>query len=156
MGIFDDVVVNAKSAAEAVGRKAGQLVDVSKLRIGAAELNSEITKRYDVLGQYVYDNCRQLLTGDPEAFGMMAEIDELKAQAAAIAKELGDRQNKIICSTCGKACANSDQFCSSCGAKLAPEPEPIPQEGGPNDHAAADAAQGPEAQVSDIPPRQYP
>ena len=41
MGILDDVVVNAKSAAEAVGRKAGQLVDVSKLRISAAEVNSE-------------------------------------------------------------------------------------------------------------------
>ena len=37
MGILDDVVINAKSAAEAVGRKAGQIVDVSKLRISAAE-----------------------------------------------------------------------------------------------------------------------
>ena len=88
MGIFDDVVVNAKSAAEAVGRKAGQLVDVSKLRIGAAEVNAEITKRYETLGQYVYENCRELTAADPEAVGKMAEIDELKAQATAIAKEL--------------------------------------------------------------------
>ena len=29
MGILDDVVINAKSVAEAVGRKAGQIVDVS-------------------------------------------------------------------------------------------------------------------------------
>ena len=64
MGIFDDVVINAKSAAEAVGRKAGQLVDVSKLRIGAAEVNAEITKRYEILGQYVYDNCRQALSAE--------------------------------------------------------------------------------------------
>ena len=108
------------------------------------------------MGQYVFDNCRQILAGDPEAFGKMAEIDELKAQAAAIAKELGDKQNKIICPACGKPCANTDQFCSSCGAKLAPEPEPVPQEGGPNDAAAAQANEGPDAQVSDIPPRQYP
>ena len=39
MGILDDVVINAKSAAEAVGKKAGQIVDVSKLRINVAELN---------------------------------------------------------------------------------------------------------------------
>lgn len=156
MGILDDVVVNAKSAAEAVGRKAGQLVDVSKLRIGAAEVNSEITKRYETLGRYVYENCREALAGDPEAYGKMVEIDELKAQAAAIAKELGDKQNKTVCPVCGKQCSNSDAFCSTCGAKLVPEPEPIPQEGGPNDAAAAQANDGPDAQVSDIPPRQYP
>lgn len=32
MGIFDDVVVNAKSAAQTVGKMAGQFVDMSKLR----------------------------------------------------------------------------------------------------------------------------
>ena len=39
MGIFDDVVVNAKSAAQTVGKMAGQFVDMSKLRINMAELN---------------------------------------------------------------------------------------------------------------------
>lgn len=129
MGIFDDVVVNARSAAEAVGRKAGQLVDVSKLRIGAAEVNAEITKRYEALGQYVYENCRSSLVADPEAFGKITEIDELKAQAAAIAKELNDKQNKLACPSCGKQCSNTDTFCSCCGAKLvveeaAAEPQP--------------------------------
>lgn len=132
MGIFDDVVINAKSAAEAVGRKAGQLVDVSKLRIGAAEVNAELTKRYEVLGQYVYENCRAALAGDPEAVGKMTEIDDLKAQAAAIAKELNDKQNKVVCPGCGKQCSNTAAFCSACGAKLeieveAPAGEPAPQ-----------------------------
>ena len=155
MGILDDVVVNAKSVAEAVGRKAGQLVDVSKLHIGAAELNAEITKRYQTLGQYVFENCRDALSADPEVVGKLAELDELSAQLAAINKEMNDKQNKVVCPTCGKQCSNTDTFCSSCGTKLA-EPEPIPQEGGPNDQAAAEAAQGPDAQVSDVPPRQYP
>ena len=44
MGIFDDVVVNAKSAAQTVGKMAGQFVDMSKLRINMSELNGEITK----------------------------------------------------------------------------------------------------------------
>ena len=37
MGIFDDVVVNAKSAAQTVGKMAGQFVDMSKLRINMAQ-----------------------------------------------------------------------------------------------------------------------
>ena len=142
MGIFDDVVINAKSAAEAVGRKAGQLVDVSKLRIGAAEVNAEITKRYEILGQYVYDNCRQALAIDPEAVGKMTEIDELKAQATAIAKELNDKTNKLACPVCGKLCNNVDAFCSGCGAKLVVEPQPEEQpaqEAAPQDEDPDDA-----------------
>ena len=55
MGIFDDVVVNAKSAAQTVGKMAGQFVDMSKLRINMAELNGEITKRYQGLGRFIYE-----------------------------------------------------------------------------------------------------
>ena len=81
MGILDDVVINAKSVAEAVGRKAGQIVDVSKLRVGVAEVNAEITKRYQTLGQYVYENSREALAADPEAMGKMAELDGLQEHA---------------------------------------------------------------------------
>lgn len=118
MGILDDVVINAKSAAEAVGKKAGQLVDVSKLRISVAEINSEMSKRFQALGQYVYENARDGLAEDAEAVGKMAEIDELSAQLAAVVKELGDKQNKTICPVCGKQCATCDRFCSVCGTKL--------------------------------------
>ena len=118
MGILDDVVINAKSAAEAVGIKAGQLVDMSKLRINVAELNAEISKRYEALGEYVYETCRETLAEDAEAVGKMAEIDELKAQLAAVAKELGDKQNKVCCPNCGKQSPQGTPFCSNCGTKL--------------------------------------
>ena len=158
MGILDDVVINAKSVAEAVGRKAGQIVDVSKLRVGAAEVNAEITKRYQTLGQYVYENSREALAADPEAMGKMAELDGLQEQLSVINKELTDKQNKTVCPTCGKHCSNTDIFCSTCGAKLInePEPEAIPQEGGPNDEAAKAAAQGPDPSIGTMPPREFP
>lgn len=156
MGILDDVVINAKSVAEAVGRKAGQLVDVSKLRVAAAEVNAEITKRYQTLGQYVYENSREALAADPEAMGQVAELDGLLEQLGIVNKELNDKQNRTVCPTCGKHCGSADAFCSTCGAKLANDPEPVPQEGGPNDEAAKEAAQGPAPSVSDIPPRDFP
>lgn len=118
MGILDDVVINAKSAAEAVGKKAGQIVDASKLRINAAELSAEISKRYEALGQYVYECCREKLVEDAEAVGKMAEIDELAAQHQAVTKELSDKQNKVVCPTCGKQSNLGAQFCSNCGTKL--------------------------------------
>lgn len=51
MGLLEDVAVNAKSAVTVVGKTAGKLVDISKLRISAAQLNSEISKRYESLGR---------------------------------------------------------------------------------------------------------
>ena len=102
MGILDDVVINAKTAAEAVGKKAGQIVDVSKLRFNVAELNAEISKRYEALGEYVYENCREALAEDAESVGKMAEIDELVNQRNILTKELVDKQNKVVCPSCGK------------------------------------------------------
>ena len=37
MGVLEDVVINAKSAAETVSKEAGRLVDISRLRFSAAE-----------------------------------------------------------------------------------------------------------------------
>ena len=60
--------------------------------------------------------------------------EALKAQAAAIAKELNDKQNKVVCPGCGKQCSNTAAFCSACGAKLiieaeaSEEPAPQPEE----------------------------
>ena len=88
MGILDDVVINAKTAAEAVGKKAGQIVDVSKLR-----------------------------------FNKMAEIDELVNQRNILTKELVDKQNKVVCPSCGKQSPITASYCSSCGAKLTPDEE---------------------------------
>ena len=118
MGILDDVVINAKTAAEAVGKKAGQIVDVSKLRINAAELNAEISKRYEALGEYVYESCRERLAEDAEAVGKMAEIDELGNQRNTVTNELVDNQNKVVCPVCGKQSPITAQYCSNCGAKL--------------------------------------
>ncbi len=122
MGILDDVMTNVQSAAEAVGKKAGQLVDVSKLRISAAEINSEIDKRYEALGRYVTEACRDAVSADAEAAGKLAEIDDLKTQLEAIQKELADKSNKVTCPTCGKQSPNTACYCSACGTKLAADP----------------------------------
>ena len=66
MAIFDDVVVNAKSAAAAVSKKAGEIYDLSKLRISLASLRSELNKQYQVLGEAVFNS-------EPEAAEDTAE-----------------------------------------------------------------------------------
>ncbi len=129
MGLFEDVVVNAKSAANVVGKKAGQLMDISKLRLSAADINREISRRLEALGRTVYD--AQKSGYDPSE--LVAEsvscIDELYEQLDVINQELAMARNKLTCQACGTLNPQESIYCSHCGAKLVKEePEETPFE----------------------------
>ena len=55
----------------------------------------------------------------------MAELDELVNQRNAVTKELVDKQNKVVCPTCGKQSPSTALYCSNCGTKLTGENNPI-------------------------------
>ena len=56
MGILEDVLLNARTAVDAVGKKAGSVIDMSKLTIAAADLKSEINKKYEILGRVTFES----------------------------------------------------------------------------------------------------
>ena len=118
MGIFDDVVVNAKSAAQTVGKMAGQFVDMSKLHINMSELNGEITKRYQELGRFIYEAKKAGSADEAELADQIAGIDDLYAQLSAVSAQYASMQNKVTCPACGKKMPTDSMFCSHCGAKL--------------------------------------
>ena len=129
MGIFDDVVVNAKSAAQTVGKMAGQFVDMSKLRINMSELNGEITKRYQELGRFIYEAKKAGSADEAELADQIAGIDDLYAQLSAVSAQYASMQNKVTCPACGKQMPTDSMFCSNCGAKLETAPaEPEAEE----------------------------
>ncbi len=127
MGIFEDVVVNAKSAVNAVGKKAGIMVDISKLRISAADLNREIAERYQTLGSIVYDSQKTGNSVQELIEENVAVIDELYDQLDLINSQLLEFRNKVICKSCGRENPQDAFFCSYCGTRLkeAKDKEPV-------------------------------
>ena len=113
MAIFDDVVVNAKSAASVVSKKAGELFDLSKLRISLASLRGELNKQYQALGEAVYNN-------DPaeEIEAIKAEITLVKENIADIENVLANAKNSVTCPACGEKLNKNAQFCSTCGTAI--------------------------------------
>ncbi len=118
MGILDDVVVNVKSAAGVVSKKAGQIVDISKLRLNVSEVNGAINKCYNELGQYIYNGKKDGEVVDTDIDERIAEIDELYVQLEELATQMALLQNKVSCPVCKKLCDNEASFCSSCGAAI--------------------------------------
>ena len=118
MGLFEDVVVNAKSAVSVVGKKAGQIVDISKLRFNAAEINNEISKRFESLGRVVYDGEKTENNASELVAECVKASDELYDQLDAINEQIAVLKNRLKCKSCGFENAQDAVFCNKCGTKL--------------------------------------
>ncbi|MBR1731537.1 MAG: zinc ribbon domain-containing protein [Ruminococcus sp.] len=120
MAIFDDVVVNAKSAASAVSKKAGELYDLSKLRITLASLRSDLNKQYQALGEAVFTDAPE-----EEIDTIKAEITEVKQNILDVEKILVASRNYVKCPQCGQKLNKNASFCYTCGAAIPKEPNPV-------------------------------
>lgn len=118
MGLLDDVIVNAASAVNAVSKKAGEVVDKSKLRISTAELKRKISDKFEILGRYVYDT-HVTDSADPDIIKQYyAEISELISELKTLQEALNITNERIICPKC--SCENSldSLYCRKCGSSL--------------------------------------
>lgn len=118
MGLFEDVVVNARTAVNAVGKKASQIVDVSKLRISAADLNNEISKRFEAIGRTVYEAKKTGNDTSDLIAESVAAIDDLYEQLDAVNEQLSSARAKMVCKNCGEENAPGSVYCNQCGRKL--------------------------------------
>ena len=119
MAIFDDVVVNAKTAASAVSKKAGELYDLSKLRIALAGLRSDPNKQYQALGEAVYSEAPE-----DEVEAIKTDIAEIKQNIVDVEKILAASRNTVKCPQCGQKLNKNASFCYTCGAAVPKEPAP--------------------------------
>lgn len=110
MGILDDVLVNAKSAAELMSKKAVDIYDISKLKVSEANLKNELNKKYLAFGKAVYNKDDEKVLRNLEK-----EISELKANLADITKLYDSIKNSVVCITCGEHIPQNAQYCPVCG-----------------------------------------
>ncbi len=118
MGVFDDVVVNAKSAANAVGKKAEKVVDISKIRFAISDVKKEISSKMESLGFYVYESVKDDDFTVESLAEKRAEIDELYTQLESLKAQLATAKNKIRCPECSFDNSKEAVFCMKCGTKL--------------------------------------
>ena len=117
MGLFEDVVINVKSALNVVGKKAGKIVDVSKLKISAVEIQNKISKLYEELGRCAYKSFKD--DKEPSCIEEYAKkIDVLKEEYVSIDEKIAEMKKKVRCSKCGFINLEDAVYCCKCGAKI--------------------------------------
>lgn len=127
MSLFDDIVINARSAAntvgKTVGKKAGQLKDYSKLKYSESGIKSEIAKKKQALGDYVYACTKIGEVNQEKMQAMVDEITELEENLQITQEMLVVAKNKIVCNECKAENEKESIFCCKCGQKLSGDEE---------------------------------
>lgn len=118
MGLLEDVVLNAKTAVNAVSKKAGKIVDVSKLRLNAANLNNEISKRFEALGRVAYDAKKNGSDASTLVEECVLSIDSLYEQLDAVNAQLAATRSQVVCHKCGEENPANAVYCCKCGQRL--------------------------------------
>ncbi|MCQ2514205.1 MAG: zinc ribbon domain-containing protein [Ruminococcus sp.] len=117
-GIFDDVMINAKAAANAVSKRASGVYDSSKQRIAAAEIKSDINKKLRELGLLAYKANTENAEVEAEATKLIAEISDLKENLEVINQNLMAMKNKRRCPECDALVPKNSVYCNLCGSKI--------------------------------------
>ena len=121
MGVLEDFFVKAKVAVDALGEKAGQFVDVSKLNIRMAELKNDMKNEYVNLGKAVYKAKKENADDDATVNYEVAQIDNLGLQIEELKKQIAAMKNKVLCKSCGQPNELGSCYCTKCGEELSYE-----------------------------------
>lgn len=118
MSFFEDTLLAVKSAAGTVCKKTGRVVDMSKLRLTAAEITKEIDSRYEALGRLVYDSRKAGTDIDGLIEECTRSIDALYTRLDEVNNRIARMKDKKYCETCGAIIDKNALFCSRCGSRI--------------------------------------
>lgn len=144
--ILDDVVVNAKTAASAVSKKAVNVYDASRHKITAAEIRGEINKKLRDLGKFTYKARVYNIDMDAQIDATVAEITELKDNLEIINAHIDEIRNQKKCPQCEAKIPRNSVYCNICGTKIDEADEIIGAVDTPEETVEADAEKAVEAE----------
>ena len=108
----------AADVAFGVGKKAGELLSVAKLRVRIASLEGDVKDRFSQIGELLYATHTGAPTESEVLLVKLQEIAGLKAEIARMQAEIRKEEEAHTCPTCGAFVKEGDAFCGACGGKL--------------------------------------
>lgn len=114
----EEVLSKAKDLADAAGKKTGELVQLTKLKLEACETEKAISLQFENIGRQVYAARQSGESADEALEELYAVLEELEQKAADIVDKIEELRRTKHCAACGKYNAVDAVYCQSCGEKL--------------------------------------
>lgn len=116
--MFEDVFGKAKKAANVAGKKTEELVEISKLKFSAMQINTDIKALYEKLGNAVYSMKKANYENPDLVDGLVEEIDDKRKELKNIHAEIAVLQKAKECPCCQTKNPKDAYYCQKCGSKL--------------------------------------
>lgn len=117
---FEDLGRKIGETAETVTNKAGEAVEVQRLKNQIRTLERGNERDYMELGRMVYDHYKDGEVVDAEAIGICEAIENREESIGKYEQQISDVKGDVTCDGCGKSVSRDMAYCPYCGAK-APE-----------------------------------
>jgi len=117
---FNQIVKTARTTADTVGKKTGEIFENTKNKIAIADIQNDIEAVYVEIGKLVYQAFADGTEPSSEINDKCALISEKLNEIEALKDKIETDQPKsdAFCPNCGVAVDADGNFCASCGAKL--------------------------------------
>ena len=125
MANINEFINTAKDLADLAGKKAGEAVEVSKLKINNVKINGEIQKTYEEVGAFVYKFQKSGEANDELIQMCVKEIDDLMAALESNEKKINETRHKAKCPSCGALNDVQAVYCMKCGGRLQNETDDL-------------------------------
>lgn len=120
---FEDLGKRLSETAEAVTSKAGDAIEIQKLKAQIRELSRGNAEDLMELGQGIFDNFLAGEELDEASKGLCEAIASRKESIEEYERKIDGLKGACECTRCGKMVARDMAFCPYCGAPVVEETE---------------------------------
>ncbi len=118
MTTFEDILCKVKDLGEAAGKKTGELVEVTRLKMEAAQTEKDIAATLEGLGRLVYDGRKSGEDISEMVDACVERVDELNAGLEKLRDKIVRYKNAVRCPDCGVLNTEDSLYCKKCGARI--------------------------------------
>jgi hypothetical protein len=115
---FEDLGKKIGETAETVTNRAGEVVEVQKIKNQIRVLERGNESAYIALGQIIYRHYKNSEFVDSEAIGICEAIQNREESIEKYEQQISKVRGDVKCSNCGKSVAKEMAFCPYCGEKF--------------------------------------
>lgn len=122
MSNLDGVINKAKDFVNMAGKKTGEMLETSKLKVEKMNKSAELQKNYETLGRFCYLDYKGLETqkNSDKMKQIINSIEVLESEIKNIENSISEMKNNKICAYCSNKNNKKFLYCTHCGSPLYP------------------------------------